>query len=278
MIGPALTPLRSLILIGAAAVVASCGDAPRPPPEPPGPLTTLPSGVVIQDLCVGKGEALIDGGYVALRYDARVIAAVRDATQGDPAATEPAVPRPFDSTRQGEPWLAKVGKSALLAGFAEGLAGMREGGTRRITLAPEHAYGAVGKGEIPPDAILEYEVELCDVFTRHESGLQTSVIAPGDGKPPTDGELVVAELRGLMLETGRELFSTRAEGRALEFRLGDESVLPGITEALRQMAPGAKWYAALPPKLAYGPLGDGVALLPGQELIVVIDFVGVRGR
>jgi FKBP-type peptidyl-prolyl cis-trans isomerase len=255
------TALLALLL---AAVASSCRrDGASAPPSAP---VTLPSGLVEQELVVGAGDEARDGRYVALHYDAW-LAAAAGAPRGD---------APFDSTRQGAPWVVALGKTPLLAGFAEGVRGMKRGGRRRLTIPPALAYGPLGKGLVPPDATLEYEVELVDVFTALPSGLQYRVVEPGDGTPPTDGQRVVVELRGWLVETGRELFSTYATKQPLEFELGKTPLLAGLVEALRLMKPRAKWTVAIPPALAYGVLGQGFQMLPGEDVLVDVELVGTR--
>jgi len=46
---------------------------------------------------------------------------------------------------------------------AQGVRGMRVGGQRKLLVPPELAYGSRGLGEIPPDATLEFEVELLSI-------------------------------------------------------------------------------------------------------------------
>jgi FKBP-type peptidyl-prolyl cis-trans isomerase FkpA len=53
----------------------------------------------------------------------------------------------------------------VIAGWEEGLLGMKAGETRRLTIPPELGYGARGAGAvIPPNATLVFEVELLEVL------------------------------------------------------------------------------------------------------------------
>src|SRR6266511_3284941 len=57
-----------------------------------------------------------------------------------------------------------IGKSEVMAGWEEGLNGMRVGGTRKLVVPPQLAYGEEGAGDtIPPNATLTFEVELLAV-------------------------------------------------------------------------------------------------------------------
>ena len=54
-------------------------------------------------------------------------------------------------------------QGVLIEGFVQGVAGMRVGGIRRITIPPELAYGRMGFGPIPPNATIVFQVELLSV-------------------------------------------------------------------------------------------------------------------
>lgn len=57
----------------------------------------------------------------------------------------------------------------------QGVRGMRVGGQRKLIVPPELAYGSKGVGEIPPDATLEFEVQLLSVKTS-PFGFQTKIV------------------------------------------------------------------------------------------------------
>ena len=57
-----------------------------------------------------------------------------------------------------------LGKGQVIRGWDEGVAGMKVGGRRRITVPPDMAYGARGAGGvIPPNATLVFDVELFEI-------------------------------------------------------------------------------------------------------------------
>ncbi len=109
---------------------------------------TTASGLTIEDTVVGEGAAAASGRDVTVHYAGWLA----DGTQ-------------FDSSKEKrDPFEFTLGKSEVMAGWEEGLNGMRVGGTRKLVVPPQLAYGEEGAGDtIPPNATLTFEVELLSV-------------------------------------------------------------------------------------------------------------------
>ena len=112
------------------------------------PATTTASGLVFEELVVGTGKTAASGQKVSVHYTGWL-------TNGTK----------FDSSKdRGEPFVFPLGKGNVIKGWDEGVAGMKIGGKRKLTIPPQLGYGARGAGNvIPPNATLVFEVELLDV-------------------------------------------------------------------------------------------------------------------
>ena len=106
---------------------------------------TTDSGLIIEDVVVGEGDLAEAGQYVSVHYTGWL-------TDG----------KKFDSSKdRNDPFQFGLGQRQVIAGWDEGVQGMKVGGTRKLTIPPELGYGARGAGGvIPGNATLVFEVEL----------------------------------------------------------------------------------------------------------------------
>ena len=110
--------------------------------------TTTESGLQIEEIKLGDGDTAVSGQFVSVHYTGWL-------TDG----------RKFDSSKdRDEAFEFPLGRRNVIAGWDEGVQGMRVGGIRKLTIPPQLGYGARGAGGvIPPNATLVFEVELLNI-------------------------------------------------------------------------------------------------------------------
>ena len=106
------------------------------------------SGLKIEDLRAGDGAEARPGQQVSVHYVGTLVDGKK-----------------FDSSRdRGQPFTFKLGAGQVIQGWDQGVAGMKIGGLRKLTIPPELGYGPDGyPGAIPPNATLLFEDELIAV-------------------------------------------------------------------------------------------------------------------
>lgn len=146
-----LQPLQSpsAFLAALLALGMSAGLAAQPEPFDKGVShaeIVTPTGLRYTDLKLGQGqEEAAEGKIVEVHYTGWLEDGKKFDTTHD-------CPRPLTF---------RMGTGDVIKGLNEGIAGMREGGKRRLIIPPDLGFGkAGGGGVIPPNATLVYEVEL----------------------------------------------------------------------------------------------------------------------
>lgn len=139
------------VVLSAALLTAACGgdddsSSSTAPSTPGAPFSQT-------DLRVGTGAEAVAGRTLTVNYTGWLY---------DPGQAENKG-RQFDSSVGRQPFAFRLGAGSVIRGWDQGFAGMRVGGTRRLVIPPELAYGAAGSGPIPPNATLVFDVELLDV-------------------------------------------------------------------------------------------------------------------
>jgi peptidylprolyl isomerase len=108
-----------------------------------------PGDLQIEDLTVGEGREAVAGTTCTMQY------------VGHSWSTQ----RQFDASwDRGQPFSFQLGAGMVIRGWDQGVAGMKVGGRRRLTIPPHLGYGARGAGgAIAPNETLVFVVDLLDV-------------------------------------------------------------------------------------------------------------------
>jgi peptidylprolyl isomerase len=115
-----------------------------------GPITgEPPAELLIEDITVGEGDEAKPGQYVSVHYVGVAHSSGKE----------------FDASyNRGEAFQFPLGGGQVIAGWDEGVAGMRVGGRRRLTIPPHLGYGDRGAGGvIKPGETLIFVVDLLGV-------------------------------------------------------------------------------------------------------------------
>jgi len=139
--------LAACVSLAVAATGAS-GCANPAAPSVPAPFT-------VTDVRVGTGAQALSGQHLSVNYTGWLY----NSTAPDKKGAQ------FDASKPGEPFVIWLGTGQVIAGWDQGIAGMKVGGLRRLIIPAELAYGRSGAGNaIPPNATLVFDIELVSVF------------------------------------------------------------------------------------------------------------------
>ncbi len=109
--------------------------------------TKMEDKLIVQDIVVGNGAEAVAGKKVTVNYSGKL-------TNGTK----------FDSSYdRNEPFVFNLGAGEVIAGWDQGVIGMKTGGKRSLTIPPSLGYGSADLGTIPPNSTLIFEVELLKV-------------------------------------------------------------------------------------------------------------------
>jgi len=143
--------MPAVAIVLACALIAGCARQPLPAVAAADQVSALE----VTDLVVGQGAEAMPGSQVTVHYTGWMY----DHTHADKKGTT------FDSSRKGgQPFSFALGQQQVIAGWDQGVTGMKVGGQRRLVIPAALAYGDRGAGgAIPPGATLVFDVELLAV-------------------------------------------------------------------------------------------------------------------
>jgi FKBP-type peptidyl-prolyl cis-trans isomerase len=155
VLSSARVPVLATVLITLPSTWSGCAPPPYPPKESPAAARPAPSvapasaaELVIEDVTVGTGRPAKKGDAVSVHY----VGTLDDGSI-------------FDTSRErGQPFSFILGQGKVIAGWEQGVVGMREGGRRRLVVPSHLGYGEGGSPpKIPGGATLHFDIELLQV-------------------------------------------------------------------------------------------------------------------
>lgn len=149
-----LIPKLSLALLLSAAFISTACSEQAATPTPKMEKSNM-SELIKNDVKLGAGAEAVAGQTVSVHYTGWLY----DEAAADHKGTK------FDSSRdRGQPFEFPLGGGRVIKGWDEGVAGMKVGGQRTLTIPSAMGYGARGAGNvIPANATLVFDVELLAV-------------------------------------------------------------------------------------------------------------------
>lgn len=134
---------------------AACNDEDGTKGAAPAAAVPAPTELQIVDLAPGNGVGIAPGATAVMQYTGWLYEAAASDHKG----------KKFDSSLdRNEPFRFQLGAGQVIQGWDQGIAGMKVGGKRRLTIPAALAYGERGAGGvIPPGATLVFDVELVGI-------------------------------------------------------------------------------------------------------------------
>jgi FKBP-type peptidyl-prolyl cis-trans isomerase FkpA len=127
-------------------VLSACGGGGSP--------STAPTQLQVTDSLVGTGTAAAAGNTITVHYTGWLYDETASQYRG----------KQFDSSVGKTPFSFKLGVGQVIAGWDQGVVGMKVGGKRTLIIPSALGYGSTGAGSaIPPNAALVFDVELLSV-------------------------------------------------------------------------------------------------------------------
>ena len=280
----------SILIISLTIVLAACQPA-TPVPEELLP-TEIPS--VVQDTIELDGAKVTASG---LQYLEEVAGTGRSPKDGDLVKMHFIISLPdgteiFNSKTQpgAVPASLIFGRVEMPEGWKEGLELMKAGGSAKLAIPAELAYGEAGNGDIPPNSQILLDIDLLSVeeppkppevaeadLSTTENGVKYYDIVEGDGEEAKKDSLVETKFTlWVQGEETADYLTSSTESQPVSFTVGSgELGLPGWEEGVQGMKVGGKRLLVIPPELGLGEQG-GSGIPPNSTLIMEIELTDVR--
>jgi peptidylprolyl isomerase len=284
---------RTLLLpVAVLGLLAACGDnavtsgsagpsstlagaVPKPDVKLP---SATPTSLVVTDLTEGTGEAAAKGDTIIVYY-----VGVRSADGKE-----------FDNSYdRGTPLPVTIGAGEVIAGWDQGLVGIKSGGRRQLDIPTDLAYGDAPPSTdvIQPGDALSFVIDAVTIIHKPDPTDAPDISIPptpnqdketftdlivGQGAGIQPGQTVAVQLLAFSAADGKLLDSSWDEGRPLSFVPGAGLLPPGVEKAVEGMKVGGRRQIDIPFAEAWGAGGQSdLGLPPSTDLILVLDLVAV---
>ncbi len=254
-------------------------------------VVTKENGLKYTDDTVGTGREAKMGDLVSIKFSAW---AIKDSTENpfkDWINDTSKAKQSIGSTeKMGKPYKYLLKEGSFIKGSAEGIAGMKVGGTRTIIIPSDLAYGKQGIGPIPPNTNLKAVITLVDAkepvvaniwdvdttkYKTTKDGLKYAIVEEGTGAQPDSGDLVTVDYSGYLAKDSTKFDSSVERDEPFTFKLGAHMVIPGWDEGIALMKKGGKARLVIPPSLGYGTRPNRV-IPPNSTLIFDVHLIDVK--
>ncbi len=240
------------------------------------------SGLMYIHTVVGEGEFPKKGDLVELHYTGYL-----------PDGSK------FESSKdRGTPFKFEYEVQPILPGWQEAIGLMKAGGTMKLIMPSWLGFGEHGKGSIPPNATLTFDMELISVkdlaeenkrlatefkdqmasrfpsAKQTESGLMYIIEKEGNGTFAKPGQTVEVHYTGTLLD-GSKFDSSVDRGTPFSFPLGQGRVIKGWDEGIPLASVGGKIKLIIPHWLAYGA-NARPGIPANSHLIFDVEMLGIK--
>ncbi|KAA8528448.1 hypothetical protein F0562_035803 [Nyssa sinensis] len=182
----------------------------------------------------------------------------------------------FDSTwDRDESFNFKLGRGQVVTGLDHGIITMKKGEIALFTLPPELGYGATGADGIPPNSIIQFEVELISWITVidvcKDGGIIKKIVEKREQTgQPGDLDEVLVKYQAMLVD-GAIVAKTPEEG--VEFYVKDGHLCPALPKAIKTMRRGEKVNLVVQPQYAFDEEGRNVnnefPLIPPSSVLSI---------
>jgi peptidylprolyl isomerase len=240
--------------------------------------SAIPTSLVVTDLTEGTGDAAANGDTVIVHY-----VGVRSADGKE-----------FDNSYdRGSPLPVTLGVGQVIAGWDQGLVGIKSGGRRQLDIPTDLAYGDAPPATdvIQPGDALTFVIDAVTIIRKPDPADVPTISVPptanqaeqtftdlivGDGAGIQPGQTVAVQLLAFSAADGKLLDSSWDQGTPLSFVPGAGRLPPGVEKAVEGMKVGGRRQVDIPFAEAWGAAGNTDLGLPAStDLIMVLDLVAV---